>query len=81
MRACARACVRVRVRVYVHVSLCWGGSRADGSLVDGIKLGVLWYGAECTGAAPPRTAARTAAVMAALLLALCVSVAAAEAGR
>eukprot|EP00291_Cryptomonas_curvata_P001256 CAMPEP_0172194144 /NCGR_PEP_ID=MMETSP1050-20130122/25392_1 /TAXON_ID=233186 /ORGANISM="Cryptomonas curvata, Strain CCAP979/52" /LENGTH=148 /DNA_ID=CAMNT_0012869869 /DNA_START=231 /DNA_END=677 /DNA_ORIENTATION=- len=54
--------------------------RADGSLVDGVKLGVLWYGAECTGAAPPRTAPRSVAVMAALLLALCVAVAAAAAG-
>ena len=53
----------------------WGVvCRADGSLADGVKLGVLWYGAECTGAAPPQTAPRPVAVVVALLLSLYVAV-------
>ena len=54
------------------------GGRADGTLADGVKLGLLWYGPECTGAAP-RTgrAPPPGAVAAALLLSFAAAAAAA----
>ena len=73
----ARVGCRVVRRATAVTRRCAGG-RADGTLADGVKLGLLWYGPECTGAAP-RTgrAPPPGAVAAALLLSFVAAAAAA----